>query len=223
MKILNKNTGKIFSFDPKKMRVRRMQKRVKSWSDRLSPLLDRVGIDYRLVMITLTYRVGVDWSAGDIRDFMIRVRGALGDNLKGYTWVAELQKRGAVHYHVELLVRKGTNIPIPDKCGWWDKGMSRIETAKSVYYVLSYTGKYHQKFGEFPKGLRMFAVWIGEGVISDASRWLFRLSTVPKWLAGEIWKDGKFVGLFFPARLPGGGWVCGGDRYYSPYSVWEFE
>lgn len=221
MMLLNKNTGQIVRCSPGRMRIRRLQRRVKAWSDRINPFIERLGIDYRLVMITLTYSGVDDYKAGHIRDFMLRGKKMLGLALLAYAWVAELQRRGAVHYHVLLLVKKGTSIPKPDDSGWWVHGSTRIETAKTPYYILKYTGKEYQKAGSFPKGLRMFAVWISGDVLSKSERWMFGLSALPKWLVEDIWRDGAFCK---PARrVPGGGWECGGDRYYSPWEVWHFD
>jgi hypothetical protein len=216
--IQNMQTGHVFKVDPQYMRVKRLQKRVHTWADRLQPMIDRCGIDYRLVMIRLSY-VGVDdWRKLHVSEFMQKVRKGLGENLQAYAWVAELQKRGAVHYHVLLLVKKGTNIPVPDKCGWWEHGSTRIETARSPYYIVTYTGKKYQKFGKFPKGMRMFAVWIKPGVITSAAMWMFRLSSLPKWLCEDIWKDGAFLKM--PKRVKGGGWSIGESMYHSP---WEYQ
>jgi hypothetical protein len=82
---------------------------------------------------------------------------------------------------------------------------------------VTYTGKKYQKFGDYPKGVRVFAVWISPDLISKDAQWFFRLSTLPKWLAVDLWHDGKFGKT--PKRKPGGGWECDGDNYYSP---WEF-
>lgn len=221
MKLLNTTTGRIVEVNPEYLRVRRLQKRVKAWCDRLKPGLDRVGIDTRLVMITLTYREGEEWKPGDIREFMRFGRHFMGNRLMAYAWVAELQKRGAVHYHVIMLVKAHTNIPVPDKSGWWTKGMSRIESAKTPYYLLTYTGKKYQKIGSYPKGIRIFAVWISPAILDGVAKWFFRLSSYPRWLVEEIWKDGNFMGDI--KRVPGGGWMVGKDRYYSPWVIWKYD
>jgi hypothetical protein len=159
--------GKVIVIDQVKVRYDRMRKRIKAWSDVLG---DVPGA--RLVMVGLTYRPGNDYAPNDIRDFMSTVKRKLGEKLLGYAWVAELQERGAVHYHVLLYVAKGTQIPHPDKAGWWRHGSTSITSAKSPYYVLSYTKKAYQKdYDKFPKGMRAFAVWVKEDLLSDQLRY----------------------------------------------------
>jgi hypothetical protein len=217
MKIRHKINGTEAVFSPRAARVRRCQKRVKAWAEVIEPVKER--IDTRLVMLTLTYRNIEDWAPGQVRSFMLTVKKQLDEKLLAYAWVAELQKRGAVHYHVLLLVKKGTDIPKPDDSGWWEHGLTRIETARSPFYVLTYTGKEYQKVGIFPKGLRMFAVWISPKVVSSVTRWLFRLSAVPAWLVEAV--KGDIVGASFK-RVIGGGWEVAGVKYVSPWEVIEF-
>lgn len=219
MKVRNKLTGETAEFSPWRARLRRTQRRVKAWAEVIQPYLDRVQ-DYRLVMITLTYKEVDGWEVGHIREFMLRIRKELRGALLAYAWVAELQKRGAVHYHVLVLVKKGVSIPEPDTAGWWVHGMTRIETARSPFYVLTYTGKEYQKMGYFPKGLRMFAVWISPEAVPAVTRWFFRLSALPGWLVEELRGIG-IVGAKFK-RVPGGGWSVAGSFYKSPWEIIEF-
>lgn len=217
MRLLNTSTGKTAEIDSDYARLARMRRRVKAWASRLKVHLGRLGKDYRLVMVTLTYAPGQEWEPNDVRDFMVKLRVAIGAKLLAYGWVAEMQKRGAVHYHVVLLVNRGTNIPMPDTI--WGKGMTQIETARTPFYLLTYTGKEYQKTSSYPKGLRVFSVWIKEGVISDRAMWLFRLSALPAWLAEEMWKDGCFGEM--PKRKEGGGWTLkNGEKFESYYSPW---
>jgi len=153
-------------------RVRRCQQRVMGWAEAL-PRDNRkvrragkkIAIGPRLVMLTLTYRDADGWKPNDIRNFMLDLRKELGEGLLAYAWVLEVQKRGAPHYHVLLYVKRSTNIPKPDE-KLWKHGLSRIETAKSAFYIAKYTGKAYQKH-DLPSGARMFAVWIRKGAISD--------------------------------------------------------
>jgi hypothetical protein len=213
MKAINKITGEILKINPKVARVRRLQKRVKAWAD----LTSGIKQENRLVMITLTYEKVEDYQSGHIRNFMLKVRKELSNNLYAYAWVGELQKRGAVHYHVVLLVRRGTIIPKPDEAGWWSFGMTKIETAKTPYYLLTYTGKKHQKMGDFPKGMRLFAVWVKRDKVSAAARWFFRMSALPCWLT-DILKDEKWQGSRVK-RAIGGGWLVEGVKFVSPWLV----
>jgi len=138
-------------------RLRLMRLRIAAWSNYVLKIAYIRNL--RLVMITLTYKKAEDYKAGDIRDFMKLMKKKLDSKLVAFAWVAEMQKRGAVHYHIILAVEKGTRIPRPDSSRMWPHGMSRIETARTPYYLLSYTGKEHQKdLGAYPKGCRLYAV-----------------------------------------------------------------
>jgi len=216
MYAVNTVTGEKIEIDKRLSRVRRCQKRVYAWAKLLDAYINDKD-HFRLVMVTLTYKELEDWKPGHIRAFMYVVRSQLRDKLLGYAWVAELQQRGAVHYHVLLLVRKGTIIPKPDEAGWWVMGMSRIETAKTAFYIAKYTGKAHQKMGEFPKGLRMFAVWVSGSLAPGVARWFFRASAYPKWLKDKI-IEAALVG-HYARRVPGGGWECNDNYYKSPWKV----
>jgi hypothetical protein len=214
-RIKNRETGEIIELYPELQRVRRMQKRVFGWADALKPALQDTA-HHRVVMLGLTYAKIEDWRPNHIRKFMLCLRKVLGSNLLGYAWVAELQKRGAVHYHVLVVVKSGTNVPMPDKTGMWTHGNTRRETARTHYYIASYVGKEYQKMGKFPKGLRMYAVWVAKSVVDELRRWELRLTALPGWFqtivksAVESLKD-KWV------RVPGGGWAYKDTLYQSPY------
>lgn len=188
-------------------------------------------------MITLTYRATSDieqeipevglksrWRPNHIRTFMRALRRNMKDRLLAYVWVAELQKRGEVHYHILLLVRKGTYIPYPDR-SWWPHGYSKIETARSRWYILKYCSKSAFKTGDtwkdFPQGLRLFAVWVSPEITDELARFRFKLSALPVWLANTL----EEIGLIVRARRArGGGWLIVGDtgppqKVHSPYKL----
>jgi hypothetical protein len=223
MRIYNRITNETFETDRKKARVRRMQKRVKAWCTAIDDLLADF-VHYRLVMVTLTYSPDHDWKPLQISEFLKTCRDNLKDDLVGYAWVAELQSRGAVHYHVLLLTRRKAQIPRPDEAGWWRYGSTKIETARSPYYVLRYTGKEYQKMvSNFPKGMRMFAIWVAPGVLKPGAYWFLRLTALPGWLSGQIFERPDFH--FQKAkRVPGGGWIVG-DRWRlsSPFVAQFFR
>lgn len=149
----SRENGQVILLDQDKMRYDRMRKSVKAWADEIT------GNGGKLKMLTLTYRGLNDWKQRDITEFIRQVKKDLGSNLLGYCWVAEVQKRGALHYHVILWIEKGIPIGYPDKMGWWKHGSTRVTTAKSPFYILTYTGKEYQKeFSKFPKGARCHAV-----------------------------------------------------------------
>jgi hypothetical protein len=117
----------------------------------------------------LTYAPEYNWEPNHVREFMLSYKKVLGQNLIAYAWVAELQKRGAVHYHIMLVVPDclsiGDDLPYPDDAGLWSYGFTRIERARTPFYLVTYLGKEYQKdFSRFPKGIRVFAVYIRDVV-----------------------------------------------------------
>lgn len=215
------------TIDSIEARIRRCQKRVHAWAGAL-PHDNRAGRRYRsakkigprAVMITLTYARADDWEPLQIRKFMKQIKRLLGDNLYGYAWVLEMQKRGAPHYHALLYVKRGTRIPKPDQ-GLWEHGLSKIETAQSLFYICKYTGKLYQK-EQLPTGARMFAVNVNESAVVGADVLAFRLSAAPVWLQEHLLlvSVGKGERLRW-ARSPGGGWLIRntGELVQSPWRV----
>jgi len=206
-KLQNMQTGEIIEFTATEARIGRLRRRVKAWCDSLAGELSDQK-NNRLVMVTLTYKNVEDWRPNHIRDFLRAMRRGIKDNLVGYAWVAELQQRGAVHYHVLLLVKRRTYIPMPDKVGWWSHGSTKIETARTRYYILKYVSKakFQGEQGDwkdFPKGLRLFAVFVAKHALTGIARWTFRLSAVPRWFANMLIEC--YHGCDY-LRLAGGGW-----------------
>ena len=211
----NHRTGEFVKIDKRKARISRMRRRVFAWADTMSEYL-RDGKRYRKVMITLTYEGVDDWRPNQIRDYMKNLKRRLKDGILGYALVGELQKRGAVHYHLIIVVKKGVRVPTPDKSGMWRYGSSRIETARSVYYICTYLGKEYQKIGVFPKGMRMFSVWISSRLLTKTQKWMFRLSTAPRCFVKVIQSRKEYFGMAW-GREEGGGFWLGDERYRSPY------
>lgn len=228
-RLLNRATGEVLEITPEikhKFRLSRMQRRVYAWANAMKSIGGlKGGFRYRQVMITLTYAPDVKWSPNQIKDFMSGLKRVLGDNLLAYAWVAEMQERGVPHYHVFCVVKKGTKIPMPDKPYGqrghvlWPYGMTKIETAKTPYYLVKYTGKEHQKEG-FYKGMRIFAVWIAKGLLSELERRIFRVSGLPKWLASEVLMFIEDKGYKHPKPAIGGGWEFMGQVLRSD---WEYQ
>jgi hypothetical protein len=151
------------------------------------------------VMVTLTYADVDGWSPRHISEFSKRVRewARRQGVVVPYLWVAELQKRGAVHYHVLLWMPKGLTLPKPDKRGWWVHGMTRTERARNpVGYLAKYASKGDAE-GVFPKGLRLS----GFGGIAPATRQERAWWMLPLYLreSSTVWEAFR--------RRPGGGWL----------------
>lgn len=155
----NVYTGKVIVLDTFAIRLGRMKTRIFDWAEKIDAW--RAQNPNRLVMVTLTYRRAADYQPGHIGDYLRNLKQRLGQDLYAFAWVAELQKRGAIHYHVILCVKPGSDIPKPDKRGYWTHGMSKIETAKTAYYLATYTGKQFQKdLAKYPKSCRLYATSI---------------------------------------------------------------
>ena len=138
--------------------------------------------------VTLTY-VGVnDWRADHMSKAIELYRRWCQS--KGvpcrYTWVGELQKRGAVHYHLLAWLPHGVRMPKWDRptvkrggfrSPFWPHGMTNTEVAKSG---VGYLMKYLSKLGEltvFPKGIRLYGI----GGLDVAARAVRGWYNLPEW------------------------------------------
>jgi len=154
---VNREKKKVSILDNFEQRYLKLRESVSEWSMVMDLLKKERSC--RLVMITLTIRQVEDYSPGMIRDYVKKLKRQLGKKLYGFAWVAEMQKRGAVHYHMMVCVEKYTRIKVPDKSGMWSWGMSKIETARTAYYLCVYIGKERQKdLSRYPKSCRVYSV-----------------------------------------------------------------
>ncbi len=212
--VFDTRSNKLIEVNKLQARLGRLRHRVWSWAEALKPVRGT----YDLIMLTLTYKEVGDWRPNHIRDFMLTLRKRF-PYIVCYAWVAELQTRGAVHYHVLVGIPKGkefysckdrAGIGFPDQLGDWSHGLTRSEVARTEFYIVTYSGKEYQKAGKFPKGLRMFSVWISKEVLSKAELYKFRLSTLPKWLQDVIRSSDDVQNSMLPiTRSVGGGWQVG--------------
>lgn len=154
----NKVEGGYTILDTFEKRYQLLRRRVSEWAGVMEKL--RVEVEgSRLIMITLTIAKIEDYSPGMIRDYVKSLKYRLGKDLYGFAWVAEIQARGAIHYHFMVMVPKYTRVPMPDKSGMWEWGSSKVEKAKTAYYLCVYIGKERQKdLSRYPKSCRTYAV-----------------------------------------------------------------
>lgn len=137
--------------------------------------------------VTLTY-VGVDdWKAQHIaRAIRLFRRWCSVQHIPcRYAWVAELQRRGAVHYHLLAWLPAGVVMPHWDldrgKRTWWPHGMSNTQPAKAgVGYLMKYLSKLGE-FHRFPKGLRLY----GMGGLCKRGRAVRAWLNLPEWAKCE--------------------------------------
>lgn len=171
------------------------------------------GFRGRWAMVTLTYAEVQGWQASHVRGFLDHCRkwaARKGFELR-YVWVAELQKRGAMHYHALIWLPRGLTMPKPDKQGWWPHGYSKIEWARNaVGYMAKYASK-GDTSAKFPKGARIHGCGGLRGDQLQEQRYWKR----PTWLREET-EIGQAV-----RRRSGGGWIDmdTGEIYASPYKV----
>lgn len=134
--------------------------------------------------VTLTYRGVHDWQAQHITKAVEGFRHWCQRNGHQcrYTWVAELQGRGAVHYHLLAWLPPGVSMPHWDKpkgrrAAFWPHGMSNTEKARSgVGYLMKYLSKLGE-FHRFPKGLRLYGI----GGLNDTGRKVRAWFNLPEW------------------------------------------
>jgi len=155
--LVNKYTGEVAVIDQFEKRKQLMRLRIVAWAETMKQY--RASHETRMVMIGLSYAHDGDYQAGHINLYIKDLKRRLGENLIGFAWVSELTERGRIHYHLVLLVKKGSRIPLPDKSGMWSHGTSSIQTANTPYYLVKYVGKEHQKdLGRYPKSCRLYGV-----------------------------------------------------------------
>lgn len=138
----------------------------------------------RAWFVTLTYRPGVEWEAKHIADALQRCRVWLkrqaNEKLR-YTWVAELQKRGVIHYHIIIFLPKRLSMPKWDKRGWWPHGFTNVQVARSgVGYLMKYVSKC-SPFHKFPKGARIYGI----GGLNADARAIRSWHNLPSWIKAD--------------------------------------
>ena len=144
-------------------------------------------------MVTLTY-VGVnDWQADHISKASEQYRRHCARHRVPcrYLWVAELQKRGAVHYHLIAWLPKGVRMPHWDRDtatasgrqvkAFWAHGMTNVEQARTgVGYLMKYLSKLDDG-AAFPPHLRLYGV----GGLTPQARLVRGWYNLPEWAKRE--------------------------------------
>lgn len=138
-------------------------------------------------LVTLTYEDVDGWEPRHIVQFTKNLREWCRRRKIAcrVVWVAELQKRGALHYHAVVWLPKGYFLPKPDKPGgWWPHGSSNIKTAHSpIGYLAKYASKTTAvEAGGYPKGARMH----GACGLDDENKRHIRYWQSPIWVRDEL-------------------------------------
>lgn len=176
----------------RKKRIKRLRRSV--WaSGTLHGLADHGHRPPVAWMVTLTY-VGVDdWRADHISAASEQYRRHCARKRVPcrYLWVAELQKRGAVHYHLIAWLPKGVSMPHWDRTtttaggrrvkAFWSHGMTNVEQARTgVGYLMKYLSKLDDVTA-FPPHLRLYGV----GGLTPQARLIRGWYNLPEWAKRE--------------------------------------
>lgn len=233
--IYNKTSKNIIAIDSDKARLSRMQRRIYGYSKTLSDgieaktLFNQINRNKRKTapntyMATLTYRPDVKACPSDIKRTTEWIRRHFGTWLLSYAWCAEVTRAGALHYHLFVTLAKGS-LPFLDRPQGqrayipWDKGFTKVEKARSVFYLSKYIGKEYQKdYSKFPKGMRSFGLWVSPQYAWEI-RNNIRMSAFPSWVRGLITEEEIRQGKISVVRERGGGWNLEGSVFRSDWEM----
>jgi hypothetical protein len=174
----------------------------------------------RAWMVTLTYRPGVAWLPGHVKEALRAMRNwckRAGFAFR-YVWIAEIQDgkrradgigRQVIHYHVAVWLPASVKCPHFDARGWWPHGMSQSKLATHATGYLMHYLKKDKDLAAMPKGARAYGVGGLDCSLCRARRWL----RLPSFVQGNssIWDDWR--------RRVGGGWVSpDGECFASEFA-----
>lgn len=208
--------GSFRVMDNAMLRLKRLQKRLEKWAE-----IVRVKAEFlpvRIYQIGLSYKPGNTWREHDISEYLKSLRKYTGsENFVGYSWVAEMQKRMEVHYHLVAITTEACRkIPLPDKKGHWKNGSSsRVEVSSSgVNYLTSDYMKKREQKSNYPKGIRAHATWLNGKYFDEFDFWALRSVSYPVWLVYKINHAGLINPVINGAR--GGGFMVkvGSEEYF---------
>jgi hypothetical protein len=139
---------------------------------------------YAATFIGLTYRPGCNYEPLHITHLVKCVRAwcdARAIQCR-YIWVAEMQKRGVIHYHMLVFHPRRFQFPKPDKQGWWPHGSTNRSTG--IKHAVAYMAKYMSKgdVASFPCGARTYGCGGLKGVAKLEMRWW----KLPKWVREQV-------------------------------------
>lgn len=170
----------------------------------------------RLLMYTLTYKGLSDWNARHVSGFCRWLRR---NGHTAYVWVGELQRRGAVHYHILASLPIGVQWTKPGEGHGWAHGFTWVSDGiRKPFYIMKYLqkGNGSQHAIRFPIGFRLYA--ISQRVVHrmDYQHSIaYRQSQIPRW-ARDAETDSWNSRCTFRVHH---GVSFGGLTAYSPYTV----
>ena len=185
MKVYNRMTGMAFEIENSKSdamaaRIAKMRRAVWAGVCRASEWSAEGA--YRLIMVTLTYAMASDWHGRQVRQL---TEWSKRKGCVGHVWVAELQERGALHYHV-LILWPGTEPWIkPVAGGGWEHGFTWVtDGVKYPWYIMKYMqkGLNDGNGNQYPRGARLYG--ISQSIVRSMryeQRLVYRENQVPAW------------------------------------------
>ena len=203
------------TIDPKQARVTRLRKGLGIAAKQLH---NQGPKNQQIWMQTLTYAGdNRQWKPEHISRYLDALRkwhySRTGSAKVRYAWVAELQQRGVIHYHVIVWLSAALTPPKPDtpwrrtdkrgnafhEPAMWPHGMSnRMRSTAPVAYLMKYASKIESKnVGTFPHGARIH----GAGGLDESGRCIRRWVLWPAYVQGNAAVSDRFK----PA--PGGGFI----------------
>lgn len=223
------------TIDPKASRVTRLRKGLGIAAKQLHNQGDK---NQTIWMLTLTYKGdNRQWRPEHISRYLDALRkwhyARTGSKTVRYAWVAELQQRGVIHYHVIVWLGGGLTPPKPDQ-SWhsldrkgvkqwhppmWSHGMSnRLRSTAPVAYLMKYASKIESKnIGSFPHGARIH----GCGGMDPTGRSIRRWVLWPAYVQGNAsisdsfrpspgggYRNDQTGELLLPEFAPTGGGFC---------------
>ena len=201
-------------------RLLRLKHHVRTASRLIKETMARGGRKWRAVFVTLTYKPGVEWSARHITGYIKNVRmwAKRRGSSMGYVWVAEMQKRGAVHYHAVIWIPASLRLPRPDKVGWWRHGSSNVQAVKrnAIGYLMKYVSKgVVGNDPDMPPGSRV----CGSGGLDAMARDEFHYWRLPRYVRQNIDIGDRCC------RVEGGGWMSRrtGEVWRSDWGLYSIS
>lgn len=211
--------------DPHRARLSRMRRTICTAAQQLDERWERSGRRFYRVLVTLTYRPGVEWAPHHISEVAARCRAFLhrrGLKFSG-AWALEFHASGRPHYHFAVWLPLGVTLPKFDKRGWWPHGMTNIKRAQRAGgYLAKYVSKGNDLVAACMKGARGYAVygldWIARRVVAywRAPAWLNGIAC-PATYRGRHCRGGQSVDGV-PWHGP---WSRVGDWIEAHLSQWE--
>lgn len=183
-----------FHMDPLSMRPAKLKKLIplvaSHHEETVAEIERKMGrSQFRRLFVTLTYARNTRGDPRDVSKLLDCIRKWLTRQalpMVEYLWVAELQKRGALHYHLMLWLPKHLHLPKLDRRGWWRHGMTQVQTARNP---VGYLAKYASKCGaddlkKLRKGTRLY----GYGGVPAHRREALRRRRMARWARKAVFE-----------------------------------